>query len=109
MQVIDLVVMQATRYLQQREAAFATAGGRIAIRIAEGDPTDQIISHAREVGADAVAMATQRGSSVATGVLGSVTDRVVPSANLPVLIVRPLSGGAGFRLRDGLKTGDRAG
>jgi nucleotide-binding universal stress UspA family protein len=48
-----------------------------------------ILDQAKEVGADAIALATHGRGGVPRLVLGSVADKVIRGASLPVLVVRP--------------------
>ncbi len=59
--------------------------------VAAGSPADQIISAAELLGADLIAMATRRSSTLALTVLGSTTHRVVRNSPVPVVVVNPQS------------------
>ncbi|RME99629.1 MAG: universal stress protein [Chloroflexi bacterium] len=53
-----------------------------------GQPADTIIEYAQEHGADIIVMATHGRSGVQRWVYGSVADKVLRAANMPVLLVR---------------------
>ncbi len=55
----------------------------------DGVPADTILEYATEIGADLIAVATHRGSAIARGILGSVTDTVLRTSQIPVLAVNP--------------------
>jgi len=57
-----------------------------------GDPTESIVTEAATRHADLIAMATHHGSVLARGILGSVTDRVLHSTTIPMLIGHPREG-----------------
>ncbi|QLQ08828.1 MAG: universal stress protein [Anaerolineae bacterium] len=54
-----------------------------------GPIADAIIDFAREKEADLIAMSTHGRTGPSRWFLGSVADRVVRGASMPVLIVRP--------------------
>lgn len=55
---------------------------------AEGDPASCILDTARAEGADLIAMATHGRSGISRWVLGSVTEKVLRGADVPLLVVR---------------------
>ncbi|MFB6171267.1 MAG: universal stress protein [Haloarculaceae archaeon] len=73
------------------DALAALADREVATAVREGDPASEICAHAREHGADLIAMGT-RGRGGDSFHLGSVAERVVERAEPPVLTVRQLSG-----------------
>ena len=58
----------------------------------EPDPARVILRVAAERGVDLIAMSTHARASVARLFLGSVTDKVIRGADVPVLVVRPGQG-----------------
>jgi nucleotide-binding universal stress UspA family protein len=54
-----------------------------------GDPVDTIVDYAKQERFDLIAMATHGHSGLARLFAGSVASRVLESADLPVLLVRP--------------------
>lgn len=90
-QVIDQVMQQASAYVEREAEQMNAAGVKVTSKALTGDPAEEIIRYAKEIGADLIAMATHRGSAIARGVLGSVTDRVLRSAGIPVMAVHPES------------------
>lgn len=57
--------------------------------IAHGKPAEEILTVSESEKCDLIAMSTQGRNVVGRGVLGSVTDKVVHSSNLPVLTILP--------------------
>jgi nucleotide-binding universal stress UspA family protein len=57
-------------------------------RLREGAAAEEIVAHAKECGADLIAMTTHGRGGLERLWLGSVADRVIRSANVPVLLVR---------------------
>jgi nucleotide-binding universal stress UspA family protein len=58
--------------------------------VATGPIADTIIAFAREKGADLIVMSTHGRTGPSRWLLGSVADRVVRGAGMPVMMVRPL-------------------
>ncbi len=87
--IIEEAVFRAKRYLQNQADKLISPGLPVSTHVVVGDPVDEIVNRITEIDADMVAMATHRGSMIARGVLGSVTDRVLRSSSVPVLTVRP--------------------
>jgi len=52
--------------------------------VREGDPADEILAYADTVGADLITMGTRRGD-YAKNMMGSVSQKVVARASMPVL------------------------
>ncbi len=88
-QVIDRAVEFATDYLAREVERLDASGIKAVSRVVVGEPAEQIVKQAREVGADMIAMATHRESSLARGILGSVTDRVLHATSVPVMVIHP--------------------
>jgi len=56
--------------------------------VLSGDPYDRILDYADESGADAIVMGTHGRTGIDRYLLGSVTEKVVRTADVPVLTVR---------------------
>ncbi len=82
----------AAKYLEHKAAPLREMGLSVSPKVESGSAADTILSVAKDIGADVIAMATHRGSAIARGILGSVTDRVMRASELPVLAVYPESG-----------------
>lgn len=54
----------------------------------QGDPAVQILETCRETGADLIAMTTHGHSGLSRWMLGSVAEKVLRAAHLPLLVVR---------------------
>jgi len=74
---------EATREAAER---FRQAGLRVTRRTVLGDPAEEIIDHASS-GIDLIALATRRRSGFSRWLTGSVTERVLRHAPVPLLIV----------------------
>ena len=53
-----------------------------------GQPAEEILRYAKEVGADLIAMCTHGRSGISRWVYGSVADKALRGAHCPVLLVR---------------------
>jgi len=65
-----------------------TAGVPIVTRLATGDPAETICAYAAEIGARLIAVGTRGHGTVASLLLGSVSQAVMRHASCPVLVVR---------------------
>ncbi len=78
----------AEDYLQGIQARVEDEGLRCTIAIRQGDVADEIIRYCGEVGRTLVVMCTHGRSGLGRWVYGSVADRVLRYADVPVLLVR---------------------
>ena len=76
---------EATRKTAER---FAHAGLKVSRLTVLGDPATEIIDHPSIQGVDLIAMATHGRSGPSRWVLGSVAERVLRHAQVPLLLVR---------------------
>lgn len=91
-------VMEKMRPGEEREtprkpldapADFFAREGVVAAKVFRcGDPALEILQSARECGADLIAMSTHGRSGVRRWVLGSVTEKILRAAPLPMLVVK---------------------
>ncbi|MBI2322556.1 MAG: universal stress protein [Chloroflexi bacterium] len=88
-QVMRSLEAEALGYL--RAVRERLEGGGLTVRTTTrvGDAATAILDTARAVGADLIVMATHGRSGLGRWALGSVADRVVRAAGVPVLLVRP--------------------
>ncbi|MEE8362458.1 MAG: universal stress protein, partial [Dehalococcoidia bacterium] len=86
-QVIENAVECARMYLRAQASRVRIDGGEVDIEVAVGSPAEEIVAAADRLSVDLIAMATRRESALARGVLGSVTDRVIHSTSIPLLVV----------------------
>lgn len=76
---------------QLKEAAdrWLGAGGKMSTVIAQGDPGEQILATVEEKDVDLIVMSSHGRGAIGRFVSGSVADRVVRHAPVPVMIVGP--------------------
>jgi nucleotide-binding universal stress UspA family protein len=64
-------------------------GISVTVLVASGEPADQILDVAAIAHADLIAMATHGRSGLQRIMLGSIADKVIHRASMPVLLFRP--------------------
>ena len=82
---------EGERITTELEATATDAGLNTTTSLREGAPGDTIATYADEVGADAIVMGTNGRSGMDRLLLGSVAERVIQTADLPVMTVKPSS------------------
>lgn len=78
----------ATKYLKERAEYFSSEDINVRTIVKEGDPASEICDLAEESNADLIIMSTHGRSGIKRWVYGSVADKVLRSADIPVLLVR---------------------
>lgn len=87
---------EAREYLAQTQKKLAAAGIDADFHLVVGEPpADAILLAADELGADAIVMSTHGRSGMMRWVFGSVADRVLQRATVPILLSRVPPLGAG--------------
>lgn len=81
-------VAEAKAYLDPLEERLTQQGVRARSRVREGPAAESILDAARAFDATLIAMATHGRSGIARWLLGSVAERVVRDATVPVLVFR---------------------
>lgn len=76
------------RYLELLEREAREAGIEVASEVREGDPFEEIVALARDIGADLIVMGHVGQRGTRRVLLGSVTQRVLDFAHCPVLVVK---------------------
>lgn len=80
---------EATTYLKGHQGALQRQGYHIHIRIAVGEPIAEIILDAvRAVEADVIVMSTHGRGGLSRWVFGSVADKILQHADVPILLIR---------------------
>lgn len=86
----------AEAYITEQRNALQSAGYRVEAYVVEGDAAGSILQVAATAQADLIGMTTHGRSGFVAWALGSVAERVISEADLPVFLVR----------RSSLPTGD---
>ncbi len=87
----DNVESQVQGYLTDLASEIADNGSRPNVLVRKGSADSEIAAAAKELGADAVVLATRRVSALSRAVLGSITDKVIKAAATPVIATNPES------------------
>ncbi len=85
----------AESYLERTTRQLVRDGVDAEMKLVQGKAAEDIQSHVESEGAGLIAMSTRGRSGPARWVLGSTADKVLRSAERPVLLVRPSNGGMG--------------
>jgi nucleotide-binding universal stress UspA family protein len=88
-QVLEQWRAESLAYLERVAGRLRERGLAVRTGIAYGSPAVAIIDYAREHAADLIAMSTHGRGGVARLLLGSVADKLVRGAGVPILIQRP--------------------
>ena len=78
---------RAQRALNKHRDKLKEAGIQADTRLIEGVPAQAVVDYATEIGADMIVMGTHGHSGFKRFLLGSTTERVVRTAETPVLTV----------------------
>jgi len=81
-------------YLEKAGDILRSQGAIVNARVSSGNAADEILKVADEIGADMIAMSTHGRSGLSRLAFGSVTDKVLRGAGVPVLMVRAPAGTA---------------
>lgn len=80
---------EAERYLKETADRLESAGRKVSWEVRDGTTTEAIVEAAEASNADLIAMSTHGRTGFKRFVMGSVAERVLKEANLPVLMVGP--------------------
>ena len=79
----------AREYLAKIQARLSQNGIAARSVVEVGQPAERIISSARDNGVDVIALSTHGRSGLSALMMGSVANRVLHYAEVPVLLVKP--------------------
>lgn len=66
----------------------ANRGVKVEGQLRQGNPPDEIVAAAQELGCDAIVLGTHGRKGIAHALMGSVAERVVRTSPIPVLTIR---------------------
>ena len=89
---IAQIKKKAKEYLEKAGECLKKKGVTVKTRIATGRAAEEIIKAADELKADLIAMSTHGRSGLSRLTFGSITDKVLRSSSMPVLVVRAPKG-----------------
>lgn len=87
----DAIRQEAGKYLVGIASLLRDKGLKVKTDVLFGPVAESILDAADEEKADLIAMSTHGRSGVARWLVGSVADRIVHGAKVPVLLVRPVT------------------
>jgi nucleotide-binding universal stress UspA family protein len=87
-QLLQAEEAAARAYVEAKVRELSAQNVRVEGLVREGEPASTIVDYAAESGARLVVLATHGRSGVARWVYGSVADRVLRAATVPVLLLR---------------------
>ena len=83
---------KALDYLEKTSESLKSKGAAVKIKVGIGNAADEILRVADEINANLIAMSTHGRSGITRWAFGSITDRVLQGANIPILLVRARKG-----------------
>jgi len=86
--LIQVLQKAGEEYLKEVIQQLAERGTKATYEVMTGEPADKIVQYAEEKKASLIAMSTHGRTGLARWVMGSVADKVVHSASMPVWLVR---------------------
>ncbi|MFC6988288.1 universal stress protein [Haloplanus sp. GCM10025708] len=87
--VVDVLVTEGERIVAETAERATERGLPVTTEVLQGHPSDGIVDYARNYDIDLVVMPTHGREGLKRVLLGSVTERVVNDAPVPVLTVNP--------------------
>ena len=79
---------QAQRYLDRMAKKLADKGFNVTTEVLLWKPAEAIVGYAKQAGCDLIVMASHGRSGPSRWAFGSVTDKVLRSSCIPVLMIR---------------------
>ncbi|CAG0928756.1 Universal stress protein E [Thermoflexales bacterium] len=83
------LLLEAKEYLRARADAASRSGVALKTEVRIGSPADSILEYIETYGIDLIVMATHGRTGLKRWVYGSVTAKVLRSANCSMLVIRP--------------------
>lgn len=87
--MIEDVEKQTEGYLESEVELLKQSGTNVSSIMREGPIPETILAVADETHADVIAMSTHGRSGIQRWLMGSVADRVVHHAHIPVMLIHP--------------------
>jgi nucleotide-binding universal stress UspA family protein len=88
-QEIASAVDEAKRSVAGAAAILRKEGVQVTTEVLLGDPAEEIVEYAEREGIDIIVMCSHGSGGIRRWVFGSVTEKVVSSTSVPLLIIRP--------------------
>ena len=85
---LEEIKAEALAYLEETAAPLRAKGIKVNTLVTVGDVAEEIVKAAHEVKANIIAMSTHGFSGIKKWALGSVTDEVVKTSDIPTMVIR---------------------
>ena len=85
---LELIRQKAIDYLEKAGEGLRSKGAIVKTQVSTGRAAGEIVKTADEINASLVAMSTHGRSGLGRWAFGSVTDRVLREASVPILMIR---------------------
>jgi len=89
---LRLIKQRVTDYLERAGETLRSQGTIVNTRVSIGNAAEEILKAADEINADMIAMSTHGRSGLRRLAFGSIADKVLRGASVPVLMVRAPEG-----------------
>ncbi len=89
--IIEETEKETEAYLEAAAAKLSQDGTKVTSVMREGPIPEIILAVADEMQIDVIAMSTHGRSGIQRWLMGSVADRVVNHAHIPVMLIHPIS------------------
>jgi nucleotide-binding universal stress UspA family protein len=89
---LQLIKQRIIDYLEKTGESLRNKGITVNTMVSTGNAAEEILKAADEIKADMIAMSTHGRSGLRRLAFGSITDKVLRGANIPVLMVRAPEG-----------------
>ena len=89
---LRLIKQRITDYLEKAGETLRSKGIVVNTRVNTGNAAEEILKAADEINADMIAMSTHGRSGLRRLAFGSITDKILRGASVPVLLVRAPEG-----------------
>jgi nucleotide-binding universal stress UspA family protein len=91
---LDMIKQRVMDYLEKTGESLKSQGVTVRTMVRTGSAAEEILKAADEINPDLVAMSTHGRSGLRRMAFGSITDKVLRGASIPVLMVRAPEGTA---------------
>ncbi len=89
---MDLIKQRVMNYLEKTSKSVICKGVSVNFLVKTGNAADEILKTTEEINADLIAMSTHGRSGLRRLAFGSITDKILHGASVPVLMVRAAEG-----------------
>ena len=87
--IVEDMEIETDEYLQEEVDKLSKEGIKVSSLMREGPVPETILAAADEIHADLIAMSTHGRTGMQRWLLGSVADKVVHHAHIPVMLIHP--------------------